>query len=350
MPAIWERLQRAWSDRRGVALALLPLALLFRALVALRRALYALGWLRQERLPVPVVVVGNLVAGGAGKTPTVRAIVAALQRRGHRPGIVSRGYGREQAGVLAVEYATSAHLAGDEPLLLRRRTGVPVYVGRDRVATGRALLQAHPGVDVLVSDDGLQHLRLARDAEVMVFDERGTGNGWLLPAGPLREPLDRTVPANRLVLYNAPAPTTPLPGFLATRCLSGALALADWWAGASPDPGVLAALRGRPIVAAAGLARPERFFEMLRAQGLDVLALPLPDHFDFASLPWPADAADVIVTEKDAVKLAAERAGTARVWVAALDFMPDPAFEARLLRLLDAPFQAATIAHGNPLA
>jgi tetraacyldisaccharide 4'-kinase len=349
MPAISEQLQRAWSDRRGAAIALLPFALLFRALVALRRALYALGWLRRERLPVPVVVVGNLVAGGAGKTPTVRAIVTLLQRHGHRPGIVSRGYGREHAGVLEVEPGTSAHLAGDEPLLLRRRAAVPVFVGRDRVAAGRALLQACPDVDVLVSDDGLQHLRLARDAEVLVFDERGVGNGWLLPAGPLREPLEHALPAGRLVLYNATTPTTSLPGFLATRRLSGALSLADWWAGAGPDPDILAALCGRPVVAAAGLARPERFFGMLRAQGLDVIALPLPDHFDFASLPWPADAADVIVTEKDAVKLPPERAGAARVWVAALDLVPEPAFEAQLLRLLEGPFEAATD-HGNPLA
>jgi len=349
MPAISERLQRAWSDRRGIALALVPLALLFRALVVLRRALYGRGWLQRERLPVPVVVVGNLVAGGAGKTPTVRAIVALLQRSGHQPGIVSRGYGGAHRGVLAVEPGTPAHLAGDEPLLLRRRSAVPVFVGRDRVAAGRALLRAHPAVDVVVSDDGLQHLRLARDAEVLVFDDRGVGNGWLLPAGPLREPLERVSPAHRLVLYNAAAPTTPLPGFLATRCLSGALALADWWSGGAPDPQALAALRGRPVVAAAGLARPERFFAMLRAHGLDIVALPLPDHFDFASLPWPASAADVIVTEKDAVKLPPERTGAARVWVAALDLLPEPAFEMRLLRLLDARFDAAT-AHGNPTA
>jgi tetraacyldisaccharide 4'-kinase len=349
MPAISERLQRGWSDRRGIALAVLPLALLFRSLVALRRAGYGRGWLHREHLPVPVVVVGNLVAGGAGKTPTVRAIVELLQRSGHRPGIVSRGYGGAHRGVLAVEPGTPAQLVGDEPLLLRRRSAVPVFVGRDRVAAGRALLQAYPDVDVVVSDDGLQHLRLARDAEVLVFDERGVGNGWLLPAGPLREPLQRVSPPDRLVLYNAAAPTTPLPGFLATRRLSGALALADWWSGAPADPGALAALRGRPVVAAAGLARPERFFAMLRAHGLDITALPLPDHFDFASLPWPADAADVIVTEKDAVKLPPERAGTARVWVAALDLQPEPAFETRLLRLLDGPFEAAT-AHGNPIA
>lgn len=349
MPPISERLQGAWCDRGGLALLLLPVAFAFRALVGLRRGLYRFGWLRTERLPVPVVVVGNLVVGGAGKTPTVRAIVALLKRSGFRPGIVSRGYGRGDDRVLAVEPDTPAALAGDEPLLLRRGAQVPVFVGRDRAAAGRTLLQAHPEVDILVSDDGLQHLRLGRDAEVVVFDERGAGNGWLLPAGPLREPLERRLTARRLVLYNAPTPTTSLPGFLGTRSLAGAVALPDWWAGRAADPELLASLRGRRLVAAAGLARPERFFEMLRAFGLDVDARPLPDHFDFATLPWSPDTADVIVTEKDAVKLRPERVGATRVWVAALDFGPEPAFETQLLRLLDG-HPARTSADGNPIA
>ena len=152
---------------------------------------------------MPVVVVGNLVAGGAGKTPVVLAIVAALQAAGHRPGIVSRGYGGRTGasggtnGVLEVEENTPAHRTGDEPLLLRRRSGCPVVVGADRVAAAQALRAAHPTLSVIVSDDGLQHRRLARSVEIIVFDERGVGNGRCLPAGPLREPC---------LLYTSPSP------------------------------------------------------------------------------------------------------------------------------------------------
>lgn len=330
------RLQPAWTARGGLAAALLPLAALFGALVALRRALYRLGWRRAQALDVPVVVVGNLIAGGAGKTPTVLAVVRLLQQRGYTPAIVSRGHGRDGAGVLEVHADTPVAHCGDEPLLLRLRAGVPVFVGHDRVAAARALRQAHPRVDVLVSDDGLQHLRLARDAQVIVFDERGAGNGWLLPAGPLREPLPATLPPRSVVLYNAAAPSTPLPGWTAQRRLAGAVALADWWRGTAAAPAVLAALAGRPLLAAAGIAQPERFFAMLRAHGLEVMPLPLPDHHDYANIPWPTDAADVIVTEKDAVKLRPERTGTTRVWVAALDFAPEGGFDAALIALLPA--------------
>ena len=201
-PSWSDRLQRAWLER-GAAAALLPLAWLFGALAASRRGLYRAGMLRRVEVGVPVVVVGNLIAGGAGKTPTVLAVVRLLQRHGRRPGIVSRGHGRTDAGVLEVSPDTLAQDCGDEPLLLRLRAGVPVCVARDRVAAAQALRRRHPEVDVIVSDDGLQHLRLARDLQIIVFDERGAGNGWLLPAGPLREPLPATPPPRSLVLYNA---------------------------------------------------------------------------------------------------------------------------------------------------
>lgn len=331
------RLQRAWGTRSGLALALWPIAWVFGVLVRLRRALYALGLRRAQAIGVPVVVVGNLVAGGAGKTPTVLAVVRLLQARGWRPGIVSRGHGRADAGnVLDVTPETSAVDCGDEPLLLRLRAGVPVCVGRDRVAAARALRRRHPQIDIVVADDGLQHLRLARNAQVIVFDERGAGNGWLLPAGPLREPLPAAVPPRSVVLYNAAAPSTPLPGWSARRRLAGAIALADWWHGRPASPATLAELAGRPLLAAAGIAQPERFFAMLRADGLEIVPLPLPDHHDYATLPWPADVADVIVTEKDAVKLLPGRSGATRVWVAALDFAPDAGFDAALAALLPA--------------
>jgi tetraacyldisaccharide 4'-kinase len=304
--------------------------MLFGALAALHRGLYRKGWLARQRLPVPVIVVGNLVVGGAGKTPTTLALVRALQRRGYAPGIVSRGYGRRADHLIDVRPDSAVHDSGDEPLLLRLRAGVPVLVGRDRAAAGRELLRRHPAVDVLVSDDGLQHHRLARALQVLVFDERGAGNGWLLPAGPLREPLGATPPAASLVLYNAAAASTPWPGFVARRALAGVTALADWWAGVAPSVADLAALRGRPLWAVAGLARPERFFDMLRDQGLTIQTLCLPDHAAFSPLPWSSDATDVIVTEKDAVKLKPNRVGNTKVWVATLDFGFDAGFEQEL--------------------
>jgi tetraacyldisaccharide 4'-kinase len=324
------RLQTAWLSRGGLACCLLPLAALFGALAALQRGLYRSGVLRVHRLPVPVIVVGNLVAGGAGKTPTTLALVKALQRRGYTPGIVSRGYGRKAEGLVEVLPDTPVRDSGDEPLLLRLRARVPVVVGRDRVAAGRELLRRHPAIDVLVSDDGLQHHRLARDLQLLVFDERGVGNAWLLPAGPLREPLRAAPPPASLVLYNAVAASTPWPGFVLRRALTGVSLLADWWHGEAPSPAALAALRDRPLWAVAGLARPERFFEMLRAQGLRPQTLALPDHADFTNLPWPSDTRDVIVTEKDAVKLQATRVGATRVWVATLDFRFDAGFESAL--------------------
>ena len=341
--------ERIWAGRGGASTALLPLSWIFAALIAARRRLHRHGWLATHFLPVPVVVVGNLLVGGAGKTPATIAIVDLLRRQGRTPGIVSRGYGRHDDAVREVGPTSDVRTVGDEPLVLARRTGVPVFVGRDRVAAGHALLQAHPSVDVVVSDDGLQHLGLGRDVEVLVFDERGVGNGRLLPAGALREPLPVAAKPGRLVLYNAPAATTPLPGFIGERSLAGVVALDAWWQGAAPTRDALEALRGKRVVAAAGLARPGRFFALLREQGLDVAEMPLADHYDFRTLPWPITTGDVVVTEKDAVKIdTARRLGT-RVWVAALDFRPEPAFDEALLALLPRPDLLPTHEpNGNP--
>jgi tetraacyldisaccharide 4'-kinase len=330
-------LQRAWQSRGALSTALLPASWLFGGVAATRRRLFARGVYEASHLPVPVVVVGNLVVGGAGKTPTAIAVVEILRAAGFTPGIVSRGYGRRADEVALVAADADAGEVGDEPLLLRRRTGVPVAVGADRVAAGHALLRSHPEVDIVVSDDGLQHLALARDVEVLVFDERGAGNGRLLPAGPLREPVPRSLAAGRIVLYNADAPTTPLPGHLARRTLAGVTPLAQWWKGEPASLEALSALRGRELLAVAGMARPSRFFSMLRASGLSIVERTLGDHADFATLPWPASATDVVLTEKDAVKLPPSRALGVRVWVARLDFVPEPAFGTALLALLPPP-------------
>jgi tetraacyldisaccharide 4'-kinase len=305
-----------WTPAPTLASNLLgPLAWLYGALQ--RR--HASGAATPDRLPVPVLVVGNCIVGGAGKTPTVIALVAALQRRGYRPGIVSRGHGRQAAGVRVVPADGAATEFGDEPVLLARRTGVPVVVGRDRVAAVHELLAKAPQTDVIVSDDGLQHHALHRDAELVVFDERGIGNGLLLPAGPLREPWPLALPPTRHVLYSSGRASTALPGTLARRSLDLAWPLAAWHAGDAAAALPVQRLRGRRLLAAAGLAAPEKFFGMLRQLGLDIATLALPDHHDFAQLPWPGPGPDVLVTEKDAVKIAPARSAHRRVWVLPLD-------------------------------
>ncbi len=314
--------------------ALQPVSWLYGALGAARRALYRAKLLRSRAAPCPVVVVGNLVAGGAGKTPTVMALVQWLQAQGRKPGVISRGHARQGRGTTLVRRDSVALDVGDEPLLIQSRTGVPVAVGRDRVAAAELLCAAHPEIDVLVADDGLQHLALQRDVDLLLFDDRGAGNGLLLPAGPLRQPVPACVPASTLVLYTAGRATTPLPGYLGRRMLSGIVRLSDWWI----DPGAflqpIESLAGRNVMAAAGLARPTAFFDMLDAAGLQVQRLPLPDHDALLSLPWAGCAGDVIVTEKDAVKLHPEREDCAQVWVARLDFVPEPAFYMALQALL----------------
>ena len=327
-----------------------PLSWLYAGLAAAHRALYTSGLRATGRAPVPMLVVGNLVAGGAGKTPTVMALVEMLRRQGWTPGVVSRGHGRQGEAVTEVHRHSAASAVGDEPLLIHLRTGAPVVVGADRVAAAQALCSAHPAVDILLADDGLQHHRLHRDAAVWVFDDRGVGNGLRLPAGPLRQALPTRLPPQTLVLYNAARPSTPLPGLTGQRQLGGVLPLDAWWRGehAGADGG-WPALQGRPLLAAAGLARPEPFFAMLEARGLQIHRLPLPDHahFDVDALPWPAGTADVVVTEKDAVKLPPARVAGTRVWVATLDFLPEPAF-ADALRALCAPFKRAPAAHPTP--
>jgi tetraacyldisaccharide 4'-kinase len=334
-------LTRAWWRRRRGWLAwlLLPFSCCFAAASASRRLAYAAGWLQAQRAPVPVIVVGNLVAGGAGKTPTVIALVDALRRAGHVPGIISRGHGRQGTDAAPVHDDSPATQVGDEPLLIRLRTRAPVWVARRRIAAARALCAVHPEVDVLVADDGLQHLALRRDVQVIVFDERGVGNGLLLPAGPLRQPLAAHVPVNSHVLYNAPSPSTPWPGALAQRRLAGAVLLQDWWSGAPATAQALQQLRGRPLLAAAGMAAPQRFFGMLRDAGLTVTPLPLADHAALDAAPWRSGTPEVVCTEKDAAKLVAlpaDALGTTRVWVVGLDFQLPEDFVDTLQRRLHA--------------
>lgn len=304
-----------WQTRGWQAWFLWPLSLLYGALVRLRKALFGLGWLRSERLPVPVLVVGNVVAGGAGKTPVVMAIVQHLQQRGIHVGVISRGYGRRSQACLEVLPGSAVDDVGDEPALIQRRTQTPVFVAARRVQAARALLARHPKTQIIVSDDGLQHLRLQRDLEIGVFDDRGVGNGFLLPAGPLREPWPRPLD---LMLHTGQQPA--FAGFRARRSLARQAVRVDG------NPVALADLGAeKPLLAVAAIARPGAFFAMLRAQGL-VLAktVALPDHDDFSGWSSHADGAcTVLCTEKDAVKLWQKEPGALAV---PLDFEPEPAF------------------------
>ncbi len=289
---------------------------------------------------LPLLVVGNLVAGGAGKTPAVIALVQAFQAAGRRPGVITRGYGRQSDGVRAVTTHATAHTVGDEPLLIQRRTGVPVWVGRDRSAAALALCAAHPEVDMLLSDDGLQHHRLRRDAELLVFDDRGVGNGLLLPAGPLREPLPVQLAQHQRALYTGQRISTALPGVLGQRELGRAWPLDAWLCGdasASVALRDLHNMRGRHLLAVAGLATPQRFFDLLHAAGLTFDTLPLPDHHSYTTLPWPAATTDVLTTEKDAVKINPTGLGGTHVWVVPLDFKLPGGLAADLLNLLNLP-------------
>ena len=299
-PALESTLTRAWLHRGPLACALWPLSLLFRLLSALRVRLYRSGVLASARLPVPVVVVGNIFIGGTGKTPLTIWLVDALRDAGFTPGIISRGHGGQAGAPRTVTPGSNAQEVGDEPLLMARRTGCPVVVGRKRAEAGLLLLAAHPQVDVLVADDGLQHYALQRDVEVVLFDSRAVGNGWLLPAGPLREP-----PARRrdFTVVNAPELTPQLAAAVGGKPFQMRLAgeYAEPLAGGARVP--LASLAGRRIAAAAGIGNPKRFFDMLRAAGLAFEELPLPDHHDFLDDPFASLDADVIlITEKDAVK------------------------------------------------
>jgi len=295
-----ERLRCIWRSRNFAACALLPVAALYGALSGLQRQLYQWGLKKAQHAGVPTIVIGNVIAGGAGKTPVTLATVAHLKARGLVPGIISRGYGRSTNDCREASPQSQPQDVGDEPLLMARASGVPVFVARQRIDAARALLAAYPATNVLVCDDGLQHHALARDAEVCVFNNEGIGNGWLLPAGPLREPWPRPVTA---VLHAAPQAPQGTPASIPTFALQRQLA--PYAVTSTGEHIALANLQQQPVHALAAIARPEEFFAMLRAQSLNVVSTEgLPDHYDFGSWKRPnGEHLLVICTEKDAAKL-----------------------------------------------
>ncbi len=300
-----------WLHRNWLARLLLPVSALVWLVLWGRRFVRRLR--PAKALPIPVVVVGNLLVGSTGKTPVVVALVRALAAAGLCVGVVSRGYGRSTRMVMPVEAHSHPSEVGDEPLLIQRLTKAPVFVSARRHEAALALLAAHPEVEVIVSDDGLQHDALPRAFNLAVFDQRGIGNGWLLPAGPLRQPLTGALaPHLDAVLYNADAPSTPLAGHLLLSQQGKPVPLQDWACG----NGLAPAMPGGRLLAAAGIGQPERFFQGLTQQGLSFTRMALPDHAPLTPPPWQAHDWDaVLVTEKDAIKLDPKAPGNSPVWV-----------------------------------
>ncbi|UOO82618.1 tetraacyldisaccharide 4'-kinase [Uruburuella testudinis] len=301
-------IERHWQQPQPLFTALLrPLSRLFQTVYRVRRYLYQTGRLKREKLPVPVAVVGNIHAGGTGKTPITAALAAALQARGIKVGIISRGYGRRNSGVHVLTRASTAADAGDEPLMLYRQTGAPTAVGSRRAEAAKALLAAHPHIELLLADDGLQHYALQRDIEIAVFPAADIGRHDLdlLPNGGLREPLSRLHSTDAVVVSGCrghidKAYFRPSENIFTSHIENGRIYRLH-------RPDILldtGRLKNRRVAAVAGIAKPERFFQSLAAIGITVHeTLALPDHA--AITPADLPAADiVIITEKDAVKLA----------------------------------------------
>jgi tetraacyldisaccharide 4'-kinase len=310
--ALEHLLRQTWQTRGWLSCVLWPLSWVMGGLVSLKQALYRWGVFIPNRLPVPVIVVGNVMVGGVGKTPIVMALVEHLTRQGLRVGVVSRGYGRDAQDrqTHPIREVTSHSLAqqvGDEPLLIHTRCQVPVWIGAQRAKAACALMAAHPDVQVIVSDDGLQHAALARDIELCVFDERGIGNGWLLPAGPLREPWPRSAPANITHRFELNTSSSELA--FAKQAYSVQRRLSEVAYQANGTQRHLQHWQQHRAQALAGIAKPQVFFNMLQAQGVQLTnTIPLPDHastdqLNAALAHTQHSPTDVLCTEKDAVKL-----------------------------------------------
>lgn len=325
-------LEKQWNRIALPHLALYPISLLYRTTIACRRSLFRAGMLAVARMPVPVIVIGNVTAGGTGKTPLVLWLVNYLRDRGMQPGIISRGYGGSTVTPHQVTESSAPAVCGDEPVMLAQRSGVPVWVGANRSAAALALLRGFPECTVIVSDDGLQHYGLARDVEIAVIDGTcGFGNGLLLPAGPLREPTERLSEVDAVVI-NEPGPAelafasrTRFAMVLQSR---GFYNLLNPTYQAAPE-----LFLNRRVHAVAGIGNPQRFFEHLQRLGLAFSAHPFPDHHAFAASDINFDDAEFIVmTEKDAVKC--RSFASEKHWFLRVDAEIDPALGELILKRL----------------
>lgn len=292
-------------------------------------------------MPCAVIVVGNLSVGGTGKTPLVIWLVARLRALGFVPGIVTRGFGGSATAAQLIDAAQDPGIAGDEPLVLARRSGVRVAVGRDRPAAARLLIDA--GCDLIVSDDGLQHYKLARDCEIVVIDgARRFGNGWPLPAGPLREPPARLAEVDAIVVNGG---RIAEPGAISMR-----LAARDAVALGGGGTRALSSFAGNAVHAVAGIGNPQRFFDMLRAQGIDVIPHALDDHARITAADISfADLKPVLMTEKDAVKC--QELADNRHWYIPVDAVFDEADGVKLMQIVtkkinDRKIKADGVEHG----
>ncbi len=320
-------LQHHWYRITPLHLILFPVSLLFRLLVALRRTLYRSRILSGHKLPVPVIVVGNISAGGTGKTPLTLALAQQLIERGRHPLIVSRGYGGAAQQPRQVNANSDAQQVGDEPLLMARRSLCPVWIGKDRAAAAQAALRTHPQCDVVLCDDGLQHYRLRRDAEIAVIDgERGFGNGLMLPAGPLREPVTRLRTVDAVVVNGGETST----GQYAMR-LSGEIFHNLHDPGKTVAASHFHALNNHAV---AGIGHPQRFFNHLQTLGIPFTPHAFPDHHPYSAADLAFAGCDaILLTEKDAVKCAAF--ADARYWVLRVDAQIDPTLVDHLLRKIE---------------
>ena len=312
-----------WSRRGAIAWLLWPVSLVFRVLVFGRRVLYGMRLLKSVHPGIPVIVVGNLTVGGSGKTPLVIWIAEFLKANGWAPGIVSRGYGANISEPRAATVASTAAEVGDEPILLSRRSGCPVWVGADRVRVAALLRAAHEDVNVLILDDGLQHYAMRRDLEIAVADARGFGNGFLLPAGPLREPRSRLRSVDAVVSH-----ASPVQGHAMTLRGEELHRMTD-----ARERQPLKAFAGQRVHAVAGIGDPNRFFLHLGKAGIKVLPHPFPDHHPFTPQDLEfGDGLPVLLTEKDAVKL--RSVAQPHWWVLPVSAQLDPAFGPWLLSRL----------------
>lgn len=330
--------------RRGViAFLLWPFSKLYGALLNFRYGLYVMGYKPQQKLNAPVIVVGNIFIGGTGKTPMVIYLVEFLRMHGWNPGVISRGYGASSDAIREVKEDSLAIEVGDEPLLIFQITACPLVVGRRRVEVAKYLLAQHPSVDIIISDDGMQHYSLARDLEILMFDQRGIGNGFLLPAGPLRETAMRRRDFTILNSSFDQIPEGIGEHVLQMRLQPGKLSrLSDGKCTAELND-----MRGKKMLAAAGIGHPQRFFQLLESHGLVFESMPLPDHFTYTEeLFAQKDVEIILITEKDAVKcrqLAGLR-DDQRIWVVPVAAQIDAEFGSQLLAKL------SEIKHGRTSA
>lgn len=319
-----ERIQQAWYGEHWSRWPLLPLSGLYRGVVQSRRGLYRTGVLPVRKAPVPVIVIGNLTVGGTGKTPLTVWLAKRLRERGHTPGVASRGYGGSGAGTsMRVDTASDPAVVGDEPVLIARRTGCPVVVDPDRVRAASMLVE--DGADLVIADDGLQHYRLARDYDICVIDgTRGLGNGHLLPAGPLREPAQRLVEVDRLLMNGPPVDGVAMPAGLETNTIRFDLVATEVMRLDGAETRPIEAFAGATVHAVAAIGNPARFFDLLRRHGIDVIEHAFPDHAPITQKMLRFDDGHaVLMTEKDAVKL--RRAVSERLWYVPVDVEMDPA-------------------------